>query len=723
MPVVKAFHSLPTPESTPASSQHTFDWSDSVGDVSSNKHGDHFYFEATGKAEEDFEELLPHIMRTLNRFHRGLSGSDFLSIQFSMAGSSREAALPTIMILYHISEPRKEAVKLIQEMPVLKDFPDFRVEDHAESMRFVAGNESGKTAARSHSNSIDHYIDTTAHRDSAAASSSWSENDSIICFDGGKGMLNHHCLGSRQPVFYDKRKPIQQFGFKIFAKTNHEEIGRVRSATANLLVVRGVVMYQTVFHIFTNQSFLSEDGLQDSDKDVNEADVFSEATVEETVNTGPPGLDIMGYVLSHSEAKDWALIEITDTQVRRRLTERITTEESKENIFDIEAAGKPERTVNVVAKTPSGQIDGILYKTPTYTCLPGISEFQQMYQVLFNSPISEGDSGSVVVDATTRRLYGYVIAEAERSGKTYIASAQRTHRDMEDLLESSVESLKKHRNDLYAVCNKSRAIAPLDSTSLIHRSRSPVQPSLSPAVSRTSIGDPPPSPPESVIESTTSSGKKPTSFAQEWSSGVRKRPLAAPKRANADLKISVQNRRFGASSRRLLPSTRKQSSIRKSPSLAPDLLSSESGPVLSDLSSSMSPESADAATVYDRAFSGQNARNDLYDEPHVQIQRQYGFTGDAIDLLLSDNGSTPISSRAAEKIRSLCAPRYLMELTAEAESWVEPSRRRAWIDDRSYRTSSESCHRTYNNPVSARILYQILQRAVSIATLYLSPDD
>jgi hypothetical protein len=128
---------------------------------------------------------------------------------------------------------------------------------------------------------------------------------------------------------------------------------------------------------------------------------------------------------------DYALIEFKDSSLSA--------------VKDSDGAANPLRPTHVITTGPrdteiitytasGGLMTGTLYGTPSYTRLPNSKTFQKVYTVRFDGPLAKGDSGSWVMDAETRSLYGHIIAGCERSGTVYIMSAHNVFDDAKERL-------------------------------------------------------------------------------------------------------------------------------------------------------------------------------------------------------------------------------------------------------------------------------------------------
>lgn len=79
----------------------------------------------------------------------------------------------------------------------------------------------------------------------------------------------------------------------------------------------------------------------------------------------------------------------------------------------------------------SGRIQGNLYNNRVEMLLPGCKRFTRAYVVELDKQIQKGDSGSVVLDAQSKRIVGLLVATVPGSPISYIMPADDVLRDIE----------------------------------------------------------------------------------------------------------------------------------------------------------------------------------------------------------------------------------------------------------------------------------------------------
>lgn len=148
----------------------------------------------------------------------------------------------------------------------------------------------------------------------------------------------------------------------------------------------------------------------------------------ETPNTSQSQLDILGRVVysasgDHSTGLDYALIEIDDRHVQTS-----STGLRKAQILNYsqirQVVGREPTNTPVMSMTSSaGLLTGTISGTPSFMRWPWADYFQEVWTVHFNGPLAKGDCGSLVVDATSKKFYGHIVAGSPVSGVAYIVPA------------------------------------------------------------------------------------------------------------------------------------------------------------------------------------------------------------------------------------------------------------------------------------------------------------
>jgi hypothetical protein len=137
----------------------------------------------------------------------------------------------------------------------------------------------------------------------------------------------------------------------------------------------------------------------------------------------------LGRLVLWSVDKDWALIEITNEELRLAL-ERSTTEVAP----PVKSLPGPKDNAEIVSYTSSaGVITGTFSGTPFCTRLPNSSSFQDVHRVRLNGALANGDCGSAVRNAATGELYGHIVAGCRNTGAALIMAAHQIEADFANL--------------------------------------------------------------------------------------------------------------------------------------------------------------------------------------------------------------------------------------------------------------------------------------------------
>jgi hypothetical protein len=133
----------------------------------------------------------------------------------------------------------------------------------------------------------------------------------------------------------------------------------------------------------------------------------------------PSDLALLGHITTVEDLEkstDCAIITIEDPELHQKL-ENLTVSKRDQNIRIASAKFKSSL---VTAWTTHGPIRGILNSVPILMRFPGGDSFHSVYAFSYEGAIEDGDSGSLVVDSSSRELYGMVIAASDKQRIAYI---------------------------------------------------------------------------------------------------------------------------------------------------------------------------------------------------------------------------------------------------------------------------------------------------------------
>jgi peptide-N4-(N-acetyl-beta-glucosaminyl)asparagine amidase len=87
-------------------------------------------------------------------------------------------------------------------------------------------------------------------------------------------------------------------------------------------------------------------------------------------------------------------------------------------------ASREPKDTQVIAETASlGRINGRLSGTPSFIRLPHAMHFEEVWTVQLSGRLTPGDSGALVSDVSSGRIFGHIVAGAPQSGVAYIMPA------------------------------------------------------------------------------------------------------------------------------------------------------------------------------------------------------------------------------------------------------------------------------------------------------------
>jgi hypothetical protein len=151
-------------------------------------------------------------------------------------------------------------------------------------------------------------------------------------------------------------------------------------------------------------------------------------------------LDILGKLAwlsdtSNAKSLDYALIELEEEH--HTGSNQVPYEPNgSQRILHVwqEAKGGP-RDVRIVAMTASsGFMTGELCATASYVRFPKQRTVQELYPVILEGKLADGDCGSGVIDPATGHLYGHIVMGTVGTGQAYIVSAKDVFQDIKEKL-------------------------------------------------------------------------------------------------------------------------------------------------------------------------------------------------------------------------------------------------------------------------------------------------
>ena len=402
------------------------------------KHGQ-LCWEAKGKCAQDFKSMEMKLLEELGQSRR----ESFCEVGISlfMIGKTSRNAKPMIIVSSEDKTSRTEAKKAIIksgilthsnfEIGVLKYLPSGPIHPVAGSR-----GSSSSTAV-----SIPHRLNSTGRDPSGVAASSLA--------------------------YYSPEQQHRITGMPIYVKTASKGS---RMATANLVYKKSAYGYLTAAHVFSpwDQDLPSvddgdedlyipfdsdsddEDGEDDCDKKISYAGslvsrlskakeflVSHNASIRlrglmkpalSRDSAGAPGdlpsnLILLGHLDSGREPEkslDYAIIAIEDYELRRRLV----NSRASRGMGDAHASPARSKPSLATAWTNHGPVYGTVNNVPILMRLPGSISFQSVYTFAYKGVIMQGDCGSLLLDTTSKAIYGMIIAAADWQNVAYIIDAK-----------------------------------------------------------------------------------------------------------------------------------------------------------------------------------------------------------------------------------------------------------------------------------------------------------
>lgn len=398
--------------------------------------------------------LRPEILRRLSGLFGSVSTRDSIIVTLYMIGIRSFTAVPTVLFVSENSKYRKDARKLIKECGILNRDLGWK----------------------------------TAHASKDPA----YNGASLEQLASGKEQNEHtHDCDPMTEVLYDLKKPLQPEGMTVYVRHGSS----VRTATANLIWLRGQAFYLAPAHTFFGRStppaspsnFFIDDFEIDSDdedrtvrgddpiedrihcfesldadassycseyedrdplfSDVSDDDNYSESSYGSITDLGDttahydatpiaaPRLDSLrrlGVLSRWSIDKDWALISVTSDQ-NRDIALFLGLTLSDLSTLSL-ATPKSAHELITAHTTSGGKMTGTLLGTLSDYRLPYATSFQEVYSIRLDGGLADGDCGSVVINAVTGELYGHIIAGCRATGFAYVMAAHHVLPDLNDCL-------------------------------------------------------------------------------------------------------------------------------------------------------------------------------------------------------------------------------------------------------------------------------------------------
>jgi hypothetical protein len=158
----------------------------------------------------------------------------------------------------------------------------------------------------------------------------------------------------------------------------------------------------------------------------------------------PRKLDSLGKLAwrsdtSNSNSPDYALVELEKAYFQGSNEVPCQPNGSQRFLQVRRSAEDGPRDVNVITMTSSsGFMTGKLCATASYVRFPNQRSLQELYPVLLDGKLADGDCGSGVVDRATGLLYGHIVAGTAGTGLAYIVPVGDVFQDIKEKMGGDV---------------------------------------------------------------------------------------------------------------------------------------------------------------------------------------------------------------------------------------------------------------------------------------------
>lgn len=422
-------------------------------------------WKAKGPAQDAFNLLGKEIAEILDRSCRPVPGSSHVIFNIYMVGKTPGTAVPQVMFSCKTAGPRKEAMNVLRKSGILQKYPGIETghwqfppditnppQFMAYGMRLnspalvnrvllatlpsVLPSCSQKTISALRLYTVDHSEVPEASHTATVGSvarfagkycyfsvshalvgrdineSEEDESDSEFEFGGiMEDVKNHDSISSEEMDFSSSARMISD------SSSSHDNISREQNIgeSSGSFKVRGSENY-SLMPKELNQPYKPgnlpidpQDLLLDPDNAI-----------------GSKRLDVeLATLTIQSVELDYALFEHTSE-------DNTTTNLFRLPVMSLETVSKiPPGETRILAVTgSSGRCSGVLSGRPSYIRLMFSTCFQEAYTVEINGHLATGDSGSIVCDSETYKIYGHMVIGSTASGVAYIIPAYNVLKDM-----------------------------------------------------------------------------------------------------------------------------------------------------------------------------------------------------------------------------------------------------------------------------------------------------
>jgi hypothetical protein len=423
----------------------------SVGKHLGVKKRKYHYWEAEGPAREAFEQIKPQITAVLESTCAPVPGSRFISFNIFMIGETPETAVPNIMFSCEHPNPRKIAMNLIKESKILDQclsgicLGQWNYPPHLKNLRFLASSKIYMSQGNEINLSLCDYnlipaSDFEVPRENPPLQIELrisSARPGYLCKAtiGGIVELSGRRFYLAPAHFFSPQWNTSQDMPETYPQSEDSDCEFGRFDDENEILVDDQEADFMSQYSFTPESSHPEHGLDlsytESSPDVASDALNSEEQFERQ-NNSTTGSDDGGHHLHEadipipsrsgcpdvhfqSDNLDYCLIEVDKNDHYSSSLPVL----SQANIGQLD-----NKYVGVTAFTGSGNVlKGILSGRRSCIRLPSATRYIDVLSVQFEDFLQPGDSGSIVRDANTGKIYGHIIAGDTESQNALIVPA------------------------------------------------------------------------------------------------------------------------------------------------------------------------------------------------------------------------------------------------------------------------------------------------------------
>ena len=433
------------------------------------------YWEAKGTPRDQYhDELAPQIIRHLEDCFAHVPGNDHITISFYMIGKCPEKAAPNVLIISRSPTTRAEARSVLKESGVLSNFPGFRIlyvskDPGSDCIVPLASGETPPTSSMVLGTAEEVYFEPSKpithlglpiyirHADSYRAATA----NAIYIGDQMYLQTVYHAFldssqSSTQPTHTnddefvidtesepesENEERIDEDIVALTSAGSHSPSPRSDHASCSSGDAESWISSASSTNEFAAAPIDMNLVLWGSKDTATPILMLKEKFVAE--QTDIPQDKLLGLIGKLSESwpeQDIALIKVVNEPAKVLLVQSAQHDDDK-GVAYRKIAYHPRDGAEVYVYTRSGsKLTGVLSGTSSFTRSSHSTSFKEIFTARLHGTLSNGDCGSAVIDTSTGRTYGHVVAGCEATGIAYIMAAAQVVPLFWSLLQDHVSS-------------------------------------------------------------------------------------------------------------------------------------------------------------------------------------------------------------------------------------------------------------------------------------------